>query len=73
MLDIMEGFVQEKRYSYVRMDGGTPISARQPLVQRYNNVSIFIGLVKNNFEHQIVQLTLVNSTMHNSILSLIST
>ena len=45
MLDIMEGFVQEKRYSYVRMDGGTPISARQPLVQRYNNVCIN-GLVK---------------------------
>ena len=39
MLDIMEAYVQEKGYSYVRMDGGTSISARQPLVQKYNTVS----------------------------------
>ncbi|XP_052775006.1 DNA excision repair protein ERCC-6-like isoform X2 [Mya arenaria] len=37
MLDIMEKYVQEKGYSYVRMDGGTGISSRQPLVQRYNS------------------------------------
>ena len=40
MLDIIEMFVQMKGYSYVRMDGGTGISSREPLVQRYNTVSV---------------------------------
>ena len=39
MLDIMEKFAQEKGYTYLRMDGGTGISSRQPMVHRYNTVS----------------------------------
>ncbi|KAH3872046.1 hypothetical protein DPMN_035259 [Dreissena polymorpha] len=46
MLDVLEKYVQEKGYSYVRMDGGTGISSRQPLVQRYNtDESIYLFLL----------------------------
>ncbi len=38
MLDIMEGFVCREGYTYVRMDGGTQVAARQPLVNRFNQV-----------------------------------
>ena len=38
MLDIFEVFVAQEGYSYVRMDGGTQISVRQPLVKRFNEV-----------------------------------
>ncbi|KAL4239940.1 DNA excision repair protein ERCC-6 [Mactra antiquata] len=46
MLDVIERYVQDKRYTYVRMDGGTGISSRQPLVQRYNtDESIYLFLL----------------------------
>ena len=43
MLDILERFVRGRGYTYVRMDGSTPISARQPLVKRFNEVSGHYG------------------------------
>ena len=36
MLDILESFVQDRQYTYLRMDGGTSISSRQPLVMQFN-------------------------------------
>ena len=38
MLNILEQFVQSRDYSYLRMDGGTSISTRQPLVEQFNTV-----------------------------------
>ena len=38
MLTIMELMIQAKGYSYLRMDGDTPIKARQPLIQQFNEV-----------------------------------
>ena len=38
MLDILESFVQDRQYTYLRMDGGTSISSRQPLVMQFNKV-----------------------------------
>lgn len=38
MLDILETFVNESNYSYIRMDGTTSIASRQPMVARFNNV-----------------------------------
>ena len=38
MLNILEGFVASRGYSYQRMDGGTPISTRQPLINKFNEV-----------------------------------
>ena len=39
MLDILEMFVQGQGYTYRRMDGTTPISTRQPLINKFNQVS----------------------------------
>ena len=39
MLDILEMFVRDQKYTYMRMDGGTSIAARQPLINKFNNVS----------------------------------
>ena len=38
MLNILERFVASRGYSYQRMDGGTPISTRQPLINKFNEV-----------------------------------
>ncbi len=40
MLDIIERFVRGKNYTYSRMDGTTPISMRQSMVNKYNEVSL---------------------------------
>lgn len=39
MLDILEVFVKRNGYIYMRMDGGTPIGTRQPMVNKFNQVS----------------------------------
>uniref|UniRef100_A0A8C0FMU1 DNA excision repair protein ERCC-6 n=1 Tax=Bubo bubo TaxID=30461 RepID=A0A8C0FMU1_BUBBB len=46
MLHILEVFVRDRSYSYLRMDGTTTIASRQPLITRYNeDKSIFIFLL----------------------------
>ena len=40
LLDILERFVKGKQYTYQKMDGTTPISTRQSLVEKFNEVSI---------------------------------
>ncbi|NXA48718.1 ERCC6 protein, partial [Nothocercus julius] len=43
---ILEVFVRDRNYSYLRMDGTTTIASRQPLITRYNeDKSIFIFLL----------------------------
>lgn len=38
MLTIMEAFVQQVGYSYLKLDGNTSIGARQPLINKFNQV-----------------------------------
>ncbi|NXT51349.1 ERCC6 protein, partial [Pluvianellus socialis] len=46
MLQVLEAFVRDRKYSYLRMDGTTTIASRQPLITRYNeDKSIFIFLL----------------------------
>ena len=46
MLDIIEDFVKSRGYTYLRMDGGTPVASRQSLVDRFNeDPSKFIFLL----------------------------
>lgn len=42
MLEILEVFVRENGYSYLKMDGTTTIASRQPLIAKYNEVKEFI-------------------------------
>ena len=39
MLDILERFVQDKEYTYQRMDGGTAIGSRLALIEQFNQVA----------------------------------
>ncbi|XP_005098039.1 DNA excision repair protein ERCC-6 [Aplysia californica] len=58
MLDILEKFVQDQGYSYLTMDGGTSISARQPLISQYNNdTSIYMFLLTTRVGGLGVNLT----------------
>ncbi|KAK0043155.1 DNA excision repair protein ERCC-6 [Biomphalaria pfeifferi] len=58
MLNILEKFVQEQGYSYLIMDGGTSISARQPLITQYNNdPSIYLFLLTTRVGGLGVNLT----------------
>ncbi|XP_015269685.1 PREDICTED: DNA excision repair protein ERCC-6 [Gekko japonicus] len=46
MLHILEAFLKQKSYSYLKMDGTTAVGSRQPLVARYNeDASIFVFLL----------------------------
>ncbi|XP_028278800.1 DNA excision repair protein ERCC-6 [Parambassis ranga] len=61
MLDILEVFVREKNYSYLKMDGTTTIASRQPLIARYNgDKSIFIFLLTTKVGGLGVNLTGAN-------------
>nr|XP_015799739.2 DNA excision repair protein ERCC-6 [Nothobranchius furzeri]XP_015799740.2 DNA excision repair protein ERCC-6 [Nothobranchius furzeri]XP_054606048.1 DNA excision repair protein ERCC-6 [Nothobranchius furzeri] len=61
MLDILEVFVLEKNYSYLKMDGTTTIASRQPLITRYNeDKSIFIFLLTTKVGGLGVNLTGAN-------------
>lgn len=41
MLDILELFVRSCKYTYLKMDGTTYIGSRQPLIDKFNSVSLF--------------------------------
>ncbi|XP_056291715.1 DNA excision repair protein ERCC-6 [Pseudoliparis swirei] len=61
MLNILEVFVTENNYSYVKMDGTTSIASRQPLIARYNeNKSIYIFLLTTKVGGLGVNLTGAN-------------
>ena len=48
MLKIFESFLISSNYPYLKMDGGTAISARQKLIKKFNEVSnvfIFVSIV----------------------------
>uniref|UniRef100_A0A3P8TLN1 DNA excision repair protein ERCC-6 n=1 Tax=Amphiprion percula TaxID=161767 RepID=A0A3P8TLN1_AMPPE len=61
MLHILEVFVRENDYSYLKMDGTTTIASRQPLIARYNeDKSIFIFLLTTKVGGLGVNLTGAN-------------
>ncbi|CAN9499846.1 unnamed protein product [Ophioblennius macclurei] len=61
MLHILEVFVTENNYSYLKMDGTTTIASRQPLIARYNeDKSIFIFLLTTKVGGLGVNLTGAN-------------
>ncbi|KAM9345390.1 DNA excision repair protein ERCC-6 [Symphorus nematophorus] len=61
MLDILEVFVRENNYPYLKMDGTTTIASRQPLIARFNeDKSIFIFLLTTKVGGLGVNLTGAN-------------
>lgn len=47
MLDILERFIANGGFPYCRMDGTTPISVRQPLINTFNKVYNNIGCLSS--------------------------
>ncbi|XP_070798977.1 DNA excision repair protein ERCC-6 isoform X1 [Pituophis catenifer annectens] len=46
MLHILEVFLKQRNYSYLKMDGTTTVASRQPLIARFNeDPSIFVFLL----------------------------
>ncbi|TRY58587.1 hypothetical protein DNTS_015879 [Danionella cerebrum] len=61
MLEILEVFVRENGYSYLKMDGTTTIASRQPLIAQYNqNKGIFVFLLTTRVGGLGVNLTGAN-------------
>ncbi|XP_051504442.1 DNA excision repair protein ERCC-6 isoform X2 [Myxocyprinus asiaticus] len=61
MLEILELFVRENRFSYLKMDGTTAIASRQPLITQYNqNKDIFVFLLTTRVGGLGVNLTGAN-------------
>ncbi|XP_019642720.1 PREDICTED: LOW QUALITY PROTEIN: DNA excision repair protein ERCC-6-like [Branchiostoma belcheri] len=61
MLDLMEEFVQDQNYTYMRMDGTTTISSRQPKITKFNkDTSIFVFLLTTRVGGLGVNLTGAN-------------
>lgn len=44
MLHIIENFIQLQSYEYLKLDGSTCIGSRQPVIRKFNEVSISITL-----------------------------
>ncbi|XP_067005938.2 DNA excision repair protein ERCC-6 [Anabrus simplex] len=58
MLAIMEAFVQKQNYKYLKLDGATSISARQPLITKFNqDTSYFVFLLTTRVGGLGVNLT----------------
>lgn len=51
MLEILEVFVKENGYTYLKMDGTTTIASRQPLIAQYNQVKQILFCILLAFSH----------------------
>lgn len=43
MMHILESLIQNEQYTYLRMDGTTPMSHRQETIRSFNKVCILIN------------------------------
>ncbi|PSN50701.1 hypothetical protein C0J52_01199 [Blattella germanica] len=58
MLCIMEAFVQKQGYKYMKLDGGTGVASRQPLIAKFNeDKSYFVFLLTTRVGGLGVNLT----------------
>ena len=61
MLKVLENFLQDYQYSYVKMDGTTAIGSRQSLINRFNSTSdLFVFLLTTRVGGLGVNLTGAN-------------
>jgi SNF2 family DNA or RNA helicase len=55
MMHILEALVQKEKYSYLRMDGTTPMSQRQVLISRFNKVG-FLSITLHIIQYLSIQI-----------------
>ncbi|XP_046463902.1 DNA excision repair protein ERCC-6-like [Daphnia pulex] len=61
MLDILECFIRQQSYNYLRLDGTTSIGSRQPMIEKYNkSADIFVFLLTTRVGGLGVNLTGAN-------------
>lgn len=61
MLCILENFVRQENYQYLRLDGGTSIGSRQTLIQRFNeDPDIFVFILTTRVGGLGINLTGAN-------------
>lgn len=42
MITVFENFLKQNKYKYLKMDGSTAVNSRQPLINKFNEVSTYI-------------------------------
>ncbi|XP_021366785.1 SWI/SNF-related matrix-associated actin-dependent regulator of chromatin subfamily A containing DEAD/H box 1-like [Mizuhopecten yessoensis] len=61
MMDIMEDYLKQKKYKYMRLDGSTPVPDRLQMIDKYtNNTDIFIFLLSTKAGGLGINLTAAN-------------
>ncbi|XP_060069241.1 SWI/SNF-related matrix-associated actin-dependent regulator of chromatin subfamily A containing DEAD/H box 1B-like [Ylistrum balloti] len=61
MMDIMEDYLKQKKYKYMRLDGSTPVPDRLQMIDEYtNNPDIFIFLLSTKAGGLGINLTAAN-------------
>ncbi|XP_042625045.1 DNA excision repair protein ERCC-6 [Cyprinus carpio] len=64
MLEILEVFVREKGFSYLKMDGTTTIASRQPMITQFNqNKDIFVFILTTRVGGLGINLTGANRVL----------
>ena len=58
MLDILEFFIRQQNFNYLRLDGTTSIGSRQPMIEKFNkSTDIFVFLLTTRVGGLGVNLT----------------
>ncbi|XP_042905022.1 DNA excision repair protein ERCC-6 isoform X2 [Parasteatoda tepidariorum] len=61
MMEILELFIKDRKYTYMKMDGSTSIGSRQPLIAKFNSdPSIFVFILTTRVGGLGVNLTGAN-------------
>eukprot|EP00045_Choanoeca_perplexa_P015717 m.202120 g.202120 ORF g.202120 m.202120 type:complete len:872 (-) comp17060_c0_seq9:1362-3977(-) len=68
MLDLLEVFLTDRGYVYIRLDGSTPVSERQALIDQFNDDSdVFIFLLSTKAGGLGINLTAANTVVLHDI------
>ncbi|XP_076445086.1 SWI/SNF-related matrix-associated actin-dependent regulator of chromatin subfamily A containing DEAD/H box 1B-like [Babylonia areolata] len=68
MLDIIEVFLKQKKMRYIRLDGSTPVTDRQQLIDQYNeDPDIFVFLLSTRAGGLGINLTAANTIILHDI------
>eukprot|EP00730_Choanoeca_flexa_P004370 TRINITY_DN11674_c5_g1_i3.p1 TRINITY_DN11674_c5_g1~~TRINITY_DN11674_c5_g1_i3.p1 ORF type:complete len:886 (+),score=279.81 TRINITY_DN11674_c5_g1_i3:78-2735(+) len=68
MLDLLEVFLTDRGYNYIRLDGSTPVTERQALIDQYNDdEEVFIFLLSTKAGGLGINLTAANTVILHDI------